>query len=80
MAEVLTTIQSDSGRYRARIVKISETAFRVEVDRLIEAFDAGGFKRGDFWSPFNDWKSYTDSVKRAAEIAAENLRNAEARA
>jgi hypothetical protein len=76
--EVILTLQSDNGRHRAQVVKISDTAFRVEVERLMEAFDAGGFKRGEFWSSLNAWTSYTDNMERAAELAAENLRLGEA--
>jgi hypothetical protein len=78
MGEVVLTIHSVKGRHRSRVIKVSDTAFWVEVKRLIEAFDSGGCRRGEFWSPLNNWTSYADSVERAAELACENLRNGEA--
>ena len=78
MCEVVLTIESNTGQHRARVVKLSDTAFRVEVERLTEAFDPGGMKRGEFWSPLNGCVTYADSLTRAAGLAAENLRNGEA--
>jgi hypothetical protein len=77
VGEVILTIQSDSGRHRAQIVKLSDKAFRIDIERFFEGTDAGGVNRGNFWSPLNDWISYTDTLDRAAEIAVENLHNAE---
>ena len=78
MSEVVLTIESDSGRHRAQVVKVSEAAFRIDIFRQFDDFDAGGNWHGKFWSPWDQWRSYADSVERATEIAAENLRNSEA--
>ncbi len=78
MGEVVRTVYSEAGRHRARIVRVSETAFRVDIDRQYDDIDAGGFNHGKFWSPLGDWWSYADTVERALEIAAENLRTSDA--
>ena len=75
MGEVLLTLPSAAGHHRALVIKISNRVYRVEVEKLIEAFDAGGVGPGEFWFPLNDWLSLTDSLERAAELAAESLRN-----
>ena len=66
------------GRHRARIVNVSETAFRVDIERQYDGIDADGYNRGKFWTPLGDWWSYADTVKRALEVAAENLRASDA--
>lgn len=74
MAEVVLTLSSDSGRHRARVFKVAEGSYRIEVDRLIDATDAGGLKRGEFWSVLPGLTSYADSQERALMLAKENLR------
>jgi hypothetical protein len=77
--EVVMTMESDSGRHRARVLKLTDRTYRIEVERLLDDIDANGFNHGEFWAPLNVWESYTDTLERAREVAAENLRNAEAR-
>ena len=78
MSDVLRYVLGDSGYIRARIVKISDTAFRVDVERRYAGTDAEGFDHGDFWGVLNDWTSYTDTLERALEMATENIRSSEA--
>jgi hypothetical protein len=78
MGEVVLTLDADTGRHRARVSRTSGGAYRVEVERLIQAYDAGGEWRGEFWSAIPGICSYTDSLERAAELAAEVLRAGQA--
>jgi hypothetical protein len=78
MSEVVRYVLGESGYRRARIVKISNNAYRVDVERLYAGTDADGFNHGDFWAALNDWTSYTDTIERAIEIATENVRSSEA--
>jgi hypothetical protein len=76
--ESLVTIESESGRHRARVERVSEGVFRVEVEQRVAAVDAGGVTRGEFWSALRDSTAYTDSAERATELAGERPRSAEA--
>jgi hypothetical protein len=80
VADVILILNSETGRHRARVVRISASLYRIEVERLIEALDAGGVRRGEFWSRVTGpgSTSYTDREERAAALAAENLRWAQA--
>jgi hypothetical protein len=71
--DILTRV-SQNGRVRARVQRIASNNYRVDVERLIEAVDAGGCRRGEFWSVVTGLTSYTDSEERAALLAEENLR------
>ena len=78
MDEVVLTLDADTGRHRARVTRTSAYAYRVEVERLIQTYDAGGEERGEFWSAIRGTCSYTDSLERAAELASEGLRAGQA--
>jgi hypothetical protein len=78
MSEIVQTVYSDTGRHRANVVKISRTAFRIDVERRHEDVDAGGYRHGYFWSHLSGWRSYADTLDRALELATENLRTSEA--
>ena len=75
MADFLM-LHSKSDQIRARIHKLKSTGFRVDIERLIDADDAGGIKRGEFWSVVTGLTSYADTVEYAKLLAAENLKNA----
>ena len=74
MEDVVLTLDSQTGRHRARVIRISASLYRIDVERLIEALDAGGCLRGDFWSAIRGATSYTDNQERAAALATEQLR------
>ncbi len=74
MEEVIATYDADTGRHRARVFRTSSGVYRVEVERLIDAVDAGGEKRGEFWSAIRGFTSYTDDLERAVTLAEESLR------
>jgi hypothetical protein len=74
MTEEVLVLTSHTGRVRARVHRISPDDYRVDVERLVEAFDAGNQKRGEFWSVISGLTSYTDSEECAAALAEENLR------
>ena len=80
MSEVILATESGTGRHRVRAERVSPAVFRVTVERLFDAVDAGGVKRGEFWSAVLGVTSYTDTAERAAELAADALRAAEAAA
>jgi hypothetical protein len=73
MGGVVLTLDSESGRHRARVFQTSAGVYRVEAERLTEAMDAGGYKRGEFWAAVPGFVSYTDTVERAEQLAAEKL-------
>jgi hypothetical protein len=75
--EVVATYEADTGRHRARVFRLSSGAYRIDVERLYEAADAGGVVHGVFWSRLRGFTSYTDDGDRATELAQENLRNAQ---
>ncbi len=77
MNEVVQIVEGQTKRHRAQIIKISEQAYRVDVERLYDAHDADGIKRGEYWFTLKDWTSYTDSLDRALELADENIRISE---
>jgi hypothetical protein len=76
--EVVATYEADTGRHRARVYRLSSGAYRVDVERLDEADDAGGVVHGVYWAMLRGFTSYTDDRVRATELAEENLRNAQA--
>jgi hypothetical protein len=78
MGDAVLTLDADTGRHRARVFRLSEAVFRVEAERLVQDYDAGGEWRGAFWSAIPDIVSYTDNLERAAELAAESLRAGQA--
>jgi hypothetical protein len=78
LGDVERVIESDTGRHRALVVKLSHSAFRIDVERRYDAIDAGGFKRGEYWAALSDWTSYADNLERAVELAVENIRCSEA--
>ena len=47
--------------------------FRVDVEQLFDATDAGGLYRGQFWSVVIGLTSYADCVDRAIALAQENM-------
>jgi len=75
--EAVATYDAETGRHRARVFRMSSGAYRVVVERLLVADDAGGVVRGVFWSAISGFTSYTDDLERAAVLAKENLRNAQ---
>ena len=74
MEELVAAYNAETGRHRARVFRMSGGSYRVEVERLMDATDAGGEKRGEFWSAIRGLTSYTDDPERAAAMAQENLR------
>lgn len=78
MNEVVLTLDADTRRHRARVSRTSNGAYRVEVERLIQAYDAGGEWRDEYWSAIRGICSYTDNLERASELAAEALRTGQA--
>ena len=78
MDEVIATFDADTGRHRARVFRLSSGVYRVEVERLYEADDAGGVVHGMFWSAIRGFTSYTDELARAESLAVENLHNVHA--
>jgi hypothetical protein len=60
--EVVATYEAETGRHRARVFRLSSGAYRVEVERLYEADDAGGVVHGVFWSAIRGFSSYTNDL------------------
>ena len=74
MAEVVRTIASACGRYRALVLRIDGGPFRVEVERWLEEWAPGYGKVGEGWSRLTQGVTYADTPERAAELAEEELR------
>jgi hypothetical protein len=72
--EVVHTILSPSGRFRALIVRKSSGALLVELERWIEEWVPGYGKVDEFWSRMNTGMTYTDTIERAEQLANEALR------
>jgi hypothetical protein len=75
MVDVLVP-HPESAHIRARIHRLNSAGFRIDIERLIDEDDAGGNKRGEFWSAMTGLTSYADTEERAKLIATENLANA----
>ena len=73
MGEVVRTITSLSGLYRAEVVQRPAGGFRVEVSRWAEEWVPGVGKVHEGWVPVRQGVTLTDSVERAESLAAENL-------
>jgi hypothetical protein len=73
MTSPILILDSRNEGYRAVVTQLSDLVFRVEVERLIESLDAGGVKRGEFWSVLSGSNSLTDSLESARNLAHEKL-------
>ena len=69
-------VAAHSDRLRVRIHSMPSGGFRVDVERLVEAEDAGGVVRGQFWSVQTGLTSYTDTYETARGLAIEKLSDA----
>ena len=74
MADDYRVVESGNERIRACIHRLSPTMFRVDVEQLFDATDAGGLYRGNFWSVVIGLTSYADSEDRAVALAQQNIR------
>ena len=74
MPQTVDTIYDNNGRVRARISFRPPNTYLVDVERLIDAEDAGGTKRSEFWSGIAGLSSVTDNEQRASELAQENFK------
>jgi hypothetical protein len=72
--EAIATYYADNQRHRALVFRLPGDSYRVDVERLYEAEDAGGLVRGVFWSRLYGLTSYSDDLNRALQLAQENLR------
>lgn len=71
--DVVSTLDSPSGRYRAEIVRHSTGSFCVEVLRFTEERDEDGGKIAEFWTPVNRGITCADTIERAESLAREKL-------
>jgi hypothetical protein len=67
-------IASENARIRASIFRVAPAMFRIDVERLVDAIDAFGQERGEFWSVISGLTSFVDSEERALQLANENMR------
>lgn len=72
--ELIVAAQSD--QHRARIHAMPSGGFRVDIERLIDADDAGGAVRGQFWSAVVGLTSYADTQELARQLGTAKLSNA----
>ncbi len=66
-------IDSDDRRIRVTVMRRTDGLFRVEAERLIDATDAGGIKRGEFWGVIAHSTSLVDVESAARQLAVEKL-------
>jgi hypothetical protein len=71
--EVVQTIASESGRYRAEIVRRPTGGYQVDILRWTEEW-VERVKVAEFWEPVGQGVTLTDTVERAGQLAAEKLR------
>jgi hypothetical protein len=74
MGEVVKTITSPSGLYRAEVIERPGGGFQVEVSRWAEEWVPGHGKVHEGWVPARQGLTLTDTVERAESLAAEKLR------
>jgi hypothetical protein len=74
VAEVVWTIASECGQYRALVLRFDGGPFRVEVYRWREEWAAGHGKVGEGWLRITEGATYGDTLERATELAEEELR------
>jgi hypothetical protein len=74
VAEIVRTIASECGQYRALVVRYDGGPFRVEVERWREEWVPDHGKVGEGWSRITEGATYADSLERATELAEEELR------
>ena len=74
VAEVVRTIASESGQYRALVVRFDDGLYRIEVERWREECVPGYGKFGEGWSRITEGATYADTLQLAAELAEEELR------
>jgi hypothetical protein len=74
LADERQIVGSENARIRARIFRLAPTMFRIDVERLVDAIDAFGQERGEFWSVISGLTSFVDSEERALQLANENMR------
>jgi len=75
--ELIATYEAYTSRLRAQMFRLPKGAYRVDIEWLYQADDAGGVVHGVFWSRLRGFTSYTDNKVRAAELAQDNLRGAD---
>ena len=74
MADIVQTIASACGQYRALVIRFDGGPFRVEVERWREEWAPDYGKVGEGWSRITEGATYADTPERAAELAEEELR------
>jgi len=72
--EIVRTIPSPSGRFRACVIRTTVGALRVEVERWTEEWVPGYGKVAEFWELATVGTTYADTIERAEELAHEALR------
>jgi hypothetical protein len=77
MSELVQTILSESGRYKAEIERRPGGSFQVTVYRWTEEWVPGYGKVGEFWERVSDMVTLADTPERAEELAREDLRAGE---
>src|SRR5262245_197319 len=74
MRELVRTIYSASGQYRAEIVRRAANALQVEGFHWNEEWVEGYGKVAEFWAPVDGLATFTDCLERADALAQEKLR------
>jgi hypothetical protein len=74
VAEVVRTIASECGQYRALVLRFDNGLFRVEIERWREEWVPGYGKVDEGWSRITEGATYGDTLERATELAEEELR------
>lgn len=74
MADVVYSMHSESGEYRAEVIRHSDHVFRVELYRMKSDYVPGYGNVEAYWSRVTVGATYGDSLERATQLAAEELR------
>jgi hypothetical protein len=71
--DIVQTIPSATGQYRADIIRRSTGSFQIEVLRWTEEWVPGHGKVGEFWEPVHQGVTLTDSLEHAVILARQKL-------
>jgi hypothetical protein len=71
--EVIATLTSRDGRYRAEVLKRPVGGFQVLVSRWTEEWVPDYGKVGEFWASVGRGATFTDTSERAEELAREHF-------
>ncbi len=74
MATVVKTMRTECGQFEAEIERRAENVFAIKLFKWTEEWVEGYGKVAEFWEPITRRAVFTDTLKNAERLAAEELR------